>query len=355
MGEAGRVRPLGVLADEIVSGGAGNFLRAESPGCEGLEYCSARPFLDPQDWCRRLPPGAKGPVTRIRPPGAVVALPDIGKSRGMPRLADGRSAAAAQWRYCWAMDEQHPRHQRPSPGRPWHFGLSFALLLVAGCAHGPAELPRPGPVTVLAGEDPSRWAEEIRRSVAARPDHREPVVFLGSSSIRRWATLAEDMAPTPVVNHGFGGSKIFDAVYWLDTVLDGLQPRALVVFSGTNDIAGDDPREPEWIAERFVDLVERLRALGHGVPVLYISISPTPARERHLARVTETNRLIAARCAADPHLYFVDTGTALLDADGRPDPRWFVADRLHLNAQGYAAWTATIRPALARALESAGR
>lgn len=235
--------------------------------------------------------------------------------------------------------------------------LLLSILLVA-CASEPLASPGGlvgGPLaapSIPAGEQPERWRDEIEASIAARPELDEPVVFLGSSSIRLWQTLDEDLAPIPVVNHGFGGSRIFDSVYWLDRVLDGIQPRALVVFAGTNDLAGDAPREPEWIAARFDELVARLRALGHDVPLLYVAISPTPARARHLERVLQTNRLIAARCADDPQLHFVDTASALLDADGRPDPQWFVADRLHLNAQGYAHWTATIRPALDRALDT---
>lgn len=231
---------------------------------------------------------------------------------------------------------------------------ALTLLPLAACMQGADEAPpRVDPLLTPAGENPTAWAAEIARSIEARPDHDRPIVFLGSSSIRLWSTLAEDMAPLPVVNHGFGGSRIHDAIHWLGPVLEGLEPRALVVFSGTNDLAGDTPRDPAYVAERFDALVQHLRALGHDVPLLYLAISPTPSRERHLDRVLETNQLIAARCAADPLLEFVDTATALLGPDGRPDPRWFIGDLLHLNVDGYTSWTRTIRPALEGALERA--
>lgn len=223
---------------------------------------------------------------------------------------------------------------------------AMVLAALPACApEAPTTAPI-GPVATPEGEDPARWAEAIAKTVAARGQVERPVVFVGSSSIRRWSTLAEDMAPIEVVNHGFGGSRIHDAVHWLEALLEGVDPRALVVFSGTNDIAGDSPRDAAYVAERFDALVARMRELGHDVPLLYIAISPSPSREEHLAIVTEANRLIAAKCAADPRLTFVDTATDLLDAEGRPDQRWFVADRLHLNPEGYAAWTRTIRPAL---------
>lgn len=236
--------------------------------------------------------------------------------------------------------------------------MSTLLTLLVACAPEAAQpaaaevTPPPplGALTIPAGEQPQRWEAEIQASIAARGDVQRPLVFVGSSSVRLWGSLAEDMAPFEAVNHGFGGSRIFDAVFWLEAVLEAVKPRALVVFSGTNDLAGEAPREVDYLVQQFDALVARMRALGHDVPLFYLAISPTPARERHLERVLEANRRLAARCADDPQLHFVDTASALLDADGRPDPRWFVADRLHLNADGYASWTATLRPALQRVL-----
>jgi lysophospholipase L1-like esterase len=67
--------------------------------------------------------------------------------------------------------------------------------------------------------------------------------------------------------------------------------------------------------------------------------------------VRAANRLIRADCEADPRLEFVDPSVDLLDADARPDPRWFRADRLHLNEDGYAVWTRHVRPLVLRLYE----
>lgn len=227
----------------------------------------------------------------------------------------------------------------------------LGALLLAGCAAAP---PTDAPPAIPAGEDPLHWQGDVAAFLLEPPSEPHPVVFVGSSSIRLWSTLAEDMAPVPVVNRGFGGSRIFDAVYWAEPLVADLEPAVVVVFSGTNDLAGDAPREPEWVAARFDELVRRLRALGCDAPLVYVAISPTPSRERHLERVHATNRLVQERCAADPRLHFADTASGLLDDAGRPDPRWFVEDRLHLNAEGYAAWAARLRP-LVRTLHDAER
>ena len=60
----------------------------------------------------------------------------------------------------------------------------------------------------LSNEDPLYWESEVR-SIEARYGGAIPsvdIVFVGSSSIKKWASLAADMRPLTAVNHGFGGS-----------------------------------------------------------------------------------------------------------------------------------------------------
>jgi len=223
---------------------------------------------------------------------------------------------------------------------------ALLVLLTLACS-APFSAPRTGKPAIPEGEDPLVWAEDIAAFAALPPSEEQlPILFYGSSSIRLWKTLAEDMDYFPVLNRGFGGSRLFDAVYWAEEVIADHEPSEIVVFSGTNDIAGESPRSADWVAARFDELVTRVRGIGYEQPLVYLAITPTPAREAHLAIVLEANRLIAARCAVDSSLYFVDTASGVLDANGRPDPRWFVEDGLHLNAAGYAHWTKTLLPLL---------
>ncbi|MBL8896527.1 MAG: hypothetical protein JNM84_02815 [Planctomycetes bacterium] len=204
------------------------------------------------------------------------------------------------------------------------------------------------PASIPEGSSPLRWRETLDAFDREAVPPRRPIVFVGSSSIRLWKTLAEDMAPLPVLNRGFGGSGLFDTVYWLERLVARHDPAAVVVFAGSNDIAGESPRSAAWVAERFDELVLRLRALGCSAPLVYISITPTPSRVAHLAAVREANSLIAARCQSDPSLHFLDTAATMVTPEGLPDPQWFVQDLLHLNAKGYAHWTSTLKPVLAR-------
>lgn len=224
-----------------------------------------------------------------------------------------------------------------------HAGLFLALALCA-CRSSP-------PIEIPAREDPTRWAQEIQEFVerdrAARAAAGS-VVFLGSSSIRLWSSLAADMAPVPVLNRGFGGSKLFDAIYYAEPLVSAHEPSLVVVFSGTNDLAGEDAKSAAQVRDLFRQLVERLRAADEGLTLCYVAITPTLAREEHLATVHEANRLIRLDCEADSKLEFVDPSVDLEDAHGRPDPQWFREDGLHLNEQGYEVWTRHIRPLVHR-------
>jgi lysophospholipase L1-like esterase len=200
------------------------------------------------------------------------------------------------------------------------------------------------PPAIPDGEEPLRWGEELAAIDRQPAGPARPVVFVGSSSIRGWRSLATDMAPLPVRNHGFGGSRLFDTTFWLERLVVRHDPSVVVVFAGTNDIAGATPRPAAWVAARFDELVQRLRALGCDAPLVYIALTPTPSRAQHLAIVREANRLIAERCAKDPSLHFVDTAAGMVTAEGQPDPRWFGTDGLHMNEQGYRHWTELVRP-----------
>ncbi len=203
------------------------------------------------------------------------------------------------------------------------------------------------------GEDPARWTDAMLKFGQLEEQAPAPTpgaaIFVGSSSIRRWDTLAKDMTPFPVVQRGFGGSKLFDACYWANQLLaPHPEPSCVVVFSGTNDIRGKQPKSAAQVHEYFELLVRTARDIHPNTPICYLAITPTLARAEHRAIVDAANALVRATCDADPGLEFIDPVPDLLDADGVPDARFFQADRLHLNAAGYRVWTKHVLPVVAR-------
>ena len=197
--------------------------------------------------------------------------------------------------------------------------------------------------------DPQAWEASIRRFEARQrlqPAPAGAILFTGSSSITFWSSLAQDMAPLPVLNRGFGGSRMADVVHYAERIVRPCAPRAVVLFAGTNDIADPKPASARQVYEGYQAFLDAVRACLSGTPLYYISITPTPLRWKYWPTVQEANRLIQEHIRTDPLLHYIDITGAFLGLDGLPDRRLFRYDRLHPNALGYQRWTALIKPVL---------
>ena len=203
----------------------------------------------------------------------------------------------------------------------------------------------------VRSDAPTAWEKDIaaleQQTLAAAPPG-DAVLFVGSSSIRLWKTLAEDMAPIPVIQHGFGGAKINDVVHYVDRLVNRWNPQRVVIFVGTNDINGNAEHHlaPGYIGERLTALLDAIFAANPASEVFYIAITPTLLSWDKFDSVQRANTIAAAVCETYDNATFIATEDLFLNAAGEPDEALFVFDGLHLNAQGYARWTSRIKPYL---------
>ncbi len=232
-------------------------------------------------------------------------------------------------------------------------GLIATTLAVSVPGSGQVRGNPPPPATTQRPADaPSAdapFASEIAAFEAA--DKKHPVtpggiLFIGSSSIRFWTTLAQDFPELPVLNRGFGGSQIADSVRYADRIVFPYQAKMIVLYAGTNDLnAGKSPAQVLKDFQTFVNAVHRVQP---DTRIVYISINPSIARWSQEDKAQETNRLIRRfiqGSASHTHkLSYLDSHERLLSVDGKPRPEILRADGLHLNAQGYKEWTAILRP-----------
>src|SRR5690242_13401592 len=94
-------------------------------------------------------------------------------------------------------------------------------------------------VTAPLLADPAKWEKEIaafEASDAKNPPPKGSIVFIGSSSIRKWTTLAVDFPDHKVLNRGFGGSEMEDSVAFVDRIVLPYEPKMIFVNAGGNDI-----------------------------------------------------------------------------------------------------------------------
>ena len=195
----------------------------------------------------------------------------------------------------------------------------------------------------------SPWKHSIR-AFEARDRSRAPdpgsIVFVGSSSFTLWSSLEGDLAPLPALNRGFGGALIDDVVRYADRIVAPYQPAAVVLFAGTNDIAGARSASAEYVAERFDAFVTKVRLAVPDALIFHVAITPSRARWSLWPVAMEANRLIEARVRADARLRFIDLGSFLLGRDGMPDPEFYRSDGLHPSKSGYRIWAREIAASL---------
>jgi lysophospholipase L1-like esterase len=170
-----------------------------------------------------------------------------------------------------------------------------------------------------------------------------PVLFVGSSSIVRWETLAEDMAGVRTLNRGFGGSLISDVLRYADRVILPYQASHILVYAGDNDL-GLRRRTAEEIFADFEAIVRLVHASQPQVPITWISIKPSPSRWDSAEEAQRANAMVKALVDRDERLHYIDVWTPMLGPDGMPRVELFVEDMLHMTPAGYEVWTATIAP-----------
>jgi lysophospholipase L1-like esterase len=194
---------------------------------------------------------------------------------------------------------------------------------------------------------PERWAAAIdafTQADAAQPPARDAVLFVGSSSIVKWKTLAQDFPGVTLINRGFGGSELTDSVHFADRIVIPYRPRVVVIYAGENDLQLG--QTPDSVYTAFTAFSTKVHAALPQARIVFISIKPSPSRWKLREAMIRANTLIAAACAKDKRLVFVNVFTPMLDARGEPRAELFVKDMLHLNDAGYALWTPLVAPLL---------
>jgi lysophospholipase L1-like esterase len=198
--------------------------------------------------------------------------------------------------------------------------------------------------------------EAFEASDRLNPPPTGAVLFIGSSSIRLWKSLAQDFPELTVMNRGFGGSAIADSVRYADRIVIPYKPRMIVLYAGGNDIHKGDL--PEKVLKDFESFVAAVHSALPKTRIVYISINPSVARWAEEDRVLATNRLIAEYIRNNrrktPDLAFINSHSKLLGHDGGPRPELLRADGLHLNDRGYALWLKILKPDILRLARGAG-
>jgi lysophospholipase L1-like esterase len=224
--------------------------------------------------------------------------------------------------------------------------LLLAFCSFAGCGFSAENLSP-------ADEAAKRWKQyQPAFDAFAEQDRTTPfapggIVFVGSSIFRQWTSVPEQMAPLPVLNRAFGGSRTGDQLARFDQVITPYAPKVIVYYCGSNDLkAGAVAEDPAAIFARFRAFSERVQAALPQTRIIFVSSTRSPDRVARWEQVDHYNALARAYCAATPNRFFVDVNPALVDAAGHPRLELYKEDKLHFHPPAYVEFTRIIRPVL---------
>jgi lysophospholipase L1-like esterase len=189
-------------------------------------------------------------------------------------------------------------------------------------------------------------AFKSKDSIAMPP--RNAILFVGSSSFTKWVDVHDYFPGYTIINRGFGGSSLPDLSRYADQVIFPYHPKQIVIYCGENDIAAEDTVTAELVFARFKQLFELIRSRMSKVPIAYISMKPSPSRERFWPKMIKANELIKNYLSTRHSTAYIDVYHQMFNKDGILMKDIFLEDNLHMNAKGYAIWKKVIGQYLRR-------
>ncbi len=187
----------------------------------------------------------------------------------------------------------------------------------------------------------ARWESEIHifDSLNVTEKYSEKaVMFLGSSSIRLWKHIKEDLGYPYIIQRGFGGSNLADVAYFTKRILYPVQPRALFLYVA-NDIVGNaKDKTPDQVLELVKYIVKLAREKYPAMPIAWLAIFPNESRWKVWEKVKQANWLVKQFCESQSNIFYIDSADKFLDEDGRPIEKYYRDDKLHLTNEGYKVW-----------------
>ncbi len=235
--------------------------------------------------------------------------------------------------------------------------LLLPIVLAAGEPLPPIPVDRwslPADESGLPGEGAlRRYDGYVRRWHDARKEwsgriaaDQGAVVFLGDSITQGWGADFKGAFPgVKLANRGIGGDTTRGMLIRLAEDVLPLNPAAVVLLMGTNDIEVGIPAEA--VGRNFAKITAALKAHNPRMPVVVCRIMPSAtAKKRPRETIAAVNAALEATVRGDPQFTVIDTWALFATAEGDMDPAWS-KDQLHLNPEGYARWGAALRPILA--------
>ena len=201
----------------------------------------------------------------------------------------------------------------------------------------------------------AKWQKDILKLESLDQSEKyseNAILFIGSSSIRAWNSMQEDMMPYETIKRGYGGAHYSDIIHFSQRLVKNHNPKAILIFVA-NDIKGNNKsdiysknlpdRTPQEVKRLFKVVINQIRHIHKEIPIFAIETTPTISRWKAWGKISQANDLIKEFCDSNDRLFYISTRNYFIGDNGLPTEEYFVRDKLHLNSKGYALWSNIIK------------
>jgi lysophospholipase L1-like esterase len=186
----------------------------------------------------------------------------------------------------------------------------------------------------------------FRRADSIAMPPQNAILLIGSSSFTNWKDVAKYFPEHTIINRGFGGSSLPHMTLYAEDIIFKYNPKQIIIYCGENDLTGGPSITADTIFNRLKKLHQLIRSRYKKVPIAYISMKPSPSREKYLETMQKGNELIKSFMEKQKKSSYIDVYHSMLDANGNILTHIFLSDKLHMNAEGYKIWQGVIAPYL---------
>lgn len=200
---------------------------------------------------------------------------------------------------------------------------------------------------MVQAQQPRYWQQiqEFKQQDSISFPKKNSILFVGSSSFRLWKDVQSSFPGFSIINRGFGGSTLPEVELYANDIIFPYKPKQIVIYCGENDLAGKDINA-DSVMNRFQSLYQTIRSRLRKVPIVYVSMKPSPSRQHLMSEMKRANDMIRNFLEGQKKAEFVDVYSLMLDQNGMPRTDIFVKDMLHMNEKGYDIWESAIAPYL---------
>jgi lysophospholipase L1-like esterase len=191
------------------------------------------------------------------------------------------------------------------------------------------------------------------------------VYFEGDSITRRWGAtdypqLLENWKKNffgwNAADFGWGADRIENILWRLENgELDGVNPKAIVLLAGTNNVGNRVPAAgPDSVVENVTKGLQAvLRVMQSKAPGAVLILTGIFPRNDNMEVMPEIDRINGnlAHMADGRRIRYLNINARLADGDGRLREGMMNAnDKLHPTVQGYQIWADALKPLLTELL-----